>query len=99
MDIEGAFDIKHPHVPARLYKYREFSEAHLDALKRGVLFVSSVDKFNDPYELSFTWGEHIFKVEDTPLERALQEVEALQNGSDARNRSFRGTPQKTHCCS
>lgn len=50
MDIERAFMVKHQHVPAHLYKYRQFKKEHLEALEQGVLWVSSPDRLNDTFE-------------------------------------------------
>lgn len=90
MDIERAFLIKHPHVPARLYKYRQFSENHLDALKRGVLWLSSPDKLNDPYEAQVSFDVDRFIVEDQSVEDFLAEGKearrAIEAGEDWRPR-------------
>lgn len=50
MRVERAFSIKYMHLPPRLFKYRRFCKDHIDALKRNVLWLSSPDRFNDPYD-------------------------------------------------
>ena len=50
LDIEGAFALKHHHLPKTLYKFRSFTKSHLDALQRGVLYRSPPDAFNDPFD-------------------------------------------------
>lgn len=67
MDIERAFLVKHPHVPARLYKYRQFTEYHLDALKKDVLWLSSPDRLNDPYEAQVSFDVDRFIVENQSI--------------------------------
>ena len=37
-------------TPSRLFRYRECSEVQIDAFDRDLIFVSSADKFNDPYD-------------------------------------------------
>jgi hypothetical protein len=69
MHIERAFAIKHANLPSRLYKYRRFSKEHFDALRRNVLWLSSPDRLNDPYEASVSFDLDRFSVEDrTPQE-------------------------------
>jgi hypothetical protein len=64
MNIERAFMVKHPHVPQRLYKYRQFSDNHLDAFKKNVLWLSSPDRLNDPYEGRVSFNVDRFIVDD-----------------------------------
>ena len=72
MNIEKAFLIKHPHVPAKLYKYRQFSDNHLDALRRGVLWMSTPDRFNDPYDASVFFNPERFWIEDYTIPEFLR---------------------------
>lgn len=37
-------------IPSRLFRYRECSEMHLDAFDRDLIYASSADRFNDPYD-------------------------------------------------
>lgn len=64
MNIEHAFMVKHPHVPGRLYKYRQFTANHLDALNRNILWISSPDRFNDPHDAAVSFNADRFFVED-----------------------------------
>lgn len=56
--------VKHPHVPSRLYKYRQFIPNHLDALNKDVLWMSSPDRFNDPYDAAVSFDPDRFLIED-----------------------------------
>lgn len=56
--------IKHPHVPRFLYKYRSFSSSHLDAFKKGVLWRSAAERFNDPNDAAVSFNLDRFLVED-----------------------------------
>lgn len=88
MDIERAFLVKHPHVPDRLYKYRQFNENHLDALAKDVLWLSSPDKLNDPYEAQVSFDVDRFMVEDQSeedfLKQASEARQAIEAGEDWR---------------
>lgn len=42
--------LKFAHMPDRLYKYRCFSENHIDALKKGVLYFTATNKLNETKE-------------------------------------------------
>ena len=64
MNIELAFIVKHPHLPARLYKYRQFTPNHLDALSKNVLWMSSPDRFNDPYDAAVSFDTDRFLIEE-----------------------------------
>jgi len=64
LDPEAAFQIKDRHLPSKLYKYRSFTDSHKDALEAGVLWVSSPNKLNDPYEAAVTLDPNRFFVED-----------------------------------
>ncbi|MFG1359328.1 DUF2971 domain-containing protein [Xanthobacter pseudotagetidis] len=88
MDIERAFLVKHPHVPDRLYKYRQFTEYHLDALKKDVLWLSSPDRLNDPYEAQVSFDVERFIVEDQSVDDFLKTArkarQAIEAGEDWR---------------
>jgi hypothetical protein len=79
--IEHAFLAKHPHVPAFLYKYREFKKQHLEALQRGVLFMSSPDRFNDPFDTTVYFDPSRFVVEDLTAEEMLERIEEARAGN------------------
>lgn len=83
MDIERAFMVKHPHVPLRLYKYREFSDRHVDALKKDILWVSSPDKLNDPYEAQVSFDVDRFIVEDQSVEEFLADSREARRAMEA----------------
>jgi Protein of unknown function (DUF2971) len=77
MRIEAAFVVKHPHVPKHLYKFRTFSPQHLDALSKGVLWMSSPDRFNDPFDTTVYFDPDRFFMEDLPLQEFLEKVKKL----------------------
>ena len=79
LQIEQAFMAKNPHVPDRLYKYREFRDRHMDALSKGVLWRSSPDKFNDPYDTNVYIDSDRFFVENRSPEDAIAFAKALPN--------------------
>lgn len=83
MDIERAFLVKHPHVPAHLYKYRQFTEYHLDALKKDVLWLSSPDWLNDPYEAQVSFDVDRVIVEDQSVDDFLKEGRKAQRAIEA----------------
>jgi hypothetical protein len=74
MAIERAFLVKHPHVPARLYKYRSFlpNLNRLDALRRNVLRMSAPEKFNDPYDAAVSFYPDRFLIEDLSPEDSIK---------------------------
>jgi len=65
VNIESAFRIKHPQMPHYLYKYRSFSKEHKQALEENVLWRSSAENFNDPYEGFVTFKPTEFIVENS----------------------------------
>jgi hypothetical protein len=85
--IERAFAVKDRHVPSTLYKYRHFSEDHLDALNRNVLWLSSPARLNDPYEATVSFDLDRFWVEDHNPEEFLEVFE------NQRKRRTRSKPQ------
>lgn len=81
MDTERGFMVKHEHVPARLYKYRQFKEEHIEALEQDVLWVSSPDRLNDPFEAWVRFDADRFIVEDVAgneLAAILEEMSRVQ---------------------
>lgn len=83
--IEPAFLVKNPHVPLFLYKYREFKVSHLDALKRGILYMSSPDRFNDPFDTTIFFDPSRFIVEDFSADEFLEKVEEIERDLRAGN--------------
>lgn len=81
--IELAFIVKHPHVPNYLYKYREFNPRHLAALREGVLWMSSPDRFNDPFDTTIFFDSNRFIVEDESPEEAIESAKELQRVTSA----------------
>jgi hypothetical protein len=79
MNIERAFIIKHPHVPEKLYKYRQFTANHIDALTKGVLWMSSPDRFNDPYEAAVHFDPDRLLVENRSVEDTIEVAEELDS--------------------
>jgi len=93
MHIEAAFVVKHPHVPKRLYKFRAFSPRHVDALGKGVLWMSSPARFNDPFDTTAYFDVGRFFVEDLPHDEFLAKVRKLDEAR-ARGEPFIPTPIK-----
>src|ERR1039458_1919090 len=81
VQMERAFLAKHPHIPTSLYKYREFSSNHIDALKKNVLWMSSPDRFNDPYDTTIHFDPNRFLVEDQSLEEFMASLEELERNA------------------
>jgi Protein of unknown function (DUF2971) len=81
MRIEPAFVVKHPHVPQFLYKYRDFKGPHLDALRRGVLYMSSPDRFNDPFDTTVFFNPARFIIEDLPAREFVEYVEEVDRNA------------------
>ena len=80
MQIEPAFVVKQPHIPQFLYKYREFEPTHLDALRRGVLYMSSPDRFNDPFDTTVFFDPSRFVVEDVPAKEFIKRAKEINCG-------------------
>ena len=76
--IEPAYVVKHPHVPPLLHKYRQFSGRHKDALAKGVLWMSSPDKFNDPYDSGVWFDPDRFLVEDQSAHEFIKTAKEMQ---------------------
>src|SRR4051794_8257329 len=79
MNIEKAFMVKHPHVPEKLYKYRQFTDFHKQALDSGVLWMSSPERFNDPYDAAVSFDVDRFIVEDLSCEQFLEDMREMSS--------------------
>ena len=90
LQIERAFNLKNPHVPQRLYKYRYFCEGHKDALARNILWRCSPDKFNDPYDTSVYVNVDKCLMEDRSAEDVVRIAEMASDETPPR----RPTPIK-----
>ena len=83
MRIENAFMVKHLHVPDHLYKYRQFTTNHLDALSKNVLWMSSPDRFNDPYEAAVSFDTDRLLIEDQSVQDFIASIEELEQVAKA----------------
>ena len=83
MHIERAFLIKHPNVPTKLYKYRCFSCNHIEAFEKNILWMSSPDRFNDPYDAAVHFEPGRFLVEDRTVDEYLKHAETLKKNFEA----------------
>lgn len=83
LQIERAFLIKNPHIPNKLYKYRQFCEQHLEALRSNLLWRCSPDRFNDPYDTSIHFNVDHLLMENLSLQDALQNAEILLEKTDS----------------
>jgi Protein of unknown function (DUF2971) len=81
MRIEHAYLAKHPHIPLFLYKYRDFKPPHVDALQRGVLYMSSPDRFNDPFDTTVFFRPERFMVENLPAQEFIERVKEMQGNA------------------
>ena len=45
------------HIPSRLFRYRECTELTIDAFDKDILFASTSDRFNDPYDCLFRYDK------------------------------------------
>ena len=79
LQIERAFQIKNPHVPNSLYKYRQFCENHIDALSNNVLWRCSPNGFNDPYDTSIYFNIDHILIENVSLEDVIQNTNMLSD--------------------
>jgi hypothetical protein len=61
-DVEASSDscikLRTEHCPDKLYKYYSYSDNSLDSLKRGYLYLSDIQKLNDPLECFIEAGNH-----------------------------------------
>ena len=65
--VNEAHSLKENFIPNGLYKYRSFSDSHLDALERDVLYQSAPVFFNDPYDSAIYFEPQRMLVEDLSL--------------------------------
>ncbi|MDE1466911.1 DUF2971 domain-containing protein [Aurantiacibacter sp. D1-12] len=78
--IEQAFMVKHPHVPAKLYKYRDFSNPyHRDGLEADQQWFSSPNNFNDPFDTVTKFQTDRLPQQRQTLEECLAEIEKIKN--------------------
>jgi hypothetical protein len=83
--IEDAFLLKDKHIPAKLYKYRAFTENHLAALEEGVLWMSAPERFNDPYDTAVYFETNRFLADDISAEDFVAENQRRQEHVEAGN--------------
>lgn len=50
-------DFVQPYVPSQLFRYRECSDLTFDAFNKDILFASTSDEFNDPYDCLFRYDK------------------------------------------
>lgn len=55
VNIDKAILIKSKYLPNTLFKYRNYNEHTLNALKTQTIYLSSPTTFNDPYDSSFSF--------------------------------------------
>ena len=80
LNIERAFQIKDPHVPNSLYKYRQFCENHQEALSNNVLWRCAPDNFNDPYDTSMYFNMNHILIENRSLDDVIQNTNVSSEG-------------------
>lgn len=79
--IERAFLVKHEHVPQRLFKYRNFNDNHKTALERDQLWMSSPERFNDPFDTAIYFDPARFEMEDQDADTFIAQMKGLGAGS------------------
>lgn len=52
--IEEAFKIKQPHLPSRVYKFREVNKFAIKNLEEDTIWLTSPNEYNDPYDSSIS---------------------------------------------
>ena len=55
--IRGLNDFVQPYIPERLFRYRNCSELAFDAFDKDILYASTSDEFNDPYDCLFRYDK------------------------------------------
>ncbi len=86
LKIEAAYTVKHPHTPSALYKYRDFRDQHKDAISKGVLWRSSPDRFNDPYDSAVFFDQKRFLIEDWTHDEFMTSINEMERARVAGDR-------------
>ena len=69
--FEKANLLKHENMPERIFRYRPINEHSIDNLRNDTIWLSSADKYNDPYDSAVTVDfESIYKI---AINKALKE--------------------------
>lgn len=55
--IRGLNDFVQPYIPERLFRYRNCSELAFAAFDKDILYASTSDEFNDPYDCLFRYDK------------------------------------------
>lgn len=55
--IRGLNVFVQPYIPERLFRYRNCSELAFDAFDKDILYASTSDEFNDPYDCLFRYDK------------------------------------------
>ncbi len=73
--IETGFSAKNPHIPNKLYKYRDFSNSHhITGLEQGKLWFSSPNNFNDPLDTTAKFNHNHLPVQRQSAEECLADI-------------------------
>lgn len=54
LNIEGAYMLKHSHLPKSIFKYREVNENSIKNLEEDTVWLADPNNFNDPYDCAHT---------------------------------------------
>lgn len=54
LNIEGAYILKHAHLPKSIFKYREVNENSIRNLENDTVWLADPNNFNDPYDCAHT---------------------------------------------
>jgi len=55
VDIDSALLIKQKNIPSKLYKYQSFNDYSIKNLLNSIVWLSSSENFNDPYDCMLTF--------------------------------------------
>lgn len=80
LEIEKAFNLKHKHIPNRLFKYRSADEYSKKNLKDGTIWLAHPSTFNDPYDC------HIFfSIDNANLKKLPPDFKRIFSSSIYKN--------------
>ena len=77
LNVDNGLAIKYKNIPSKLYKYQGFNDYSINNLFKSVVWLSSPENFNDPYDCALTFSsfdlfKHIFPLKiDEILSEAL----------------------------
>jgi hypothetical protein len=78
------FEKKQAQIPRPLFRLRSFDPAgrNIDATKTAKIWMSSADRFNDPYDCGLSVASSNVLVDDLPIRELFERVERLKAGEE-----------------